>query len=273
MALILLDAKKHMKCGWKRFKQLSFSAKDTVAPVFMNELTHLIAHYPLAFIDIKDVGFQMVAVIGIHPGENLFLNDKDQWIVPYVPACYRFHPFTLRMIKIGDETRRVLCFDDQSGLFRETPDPSKGEERFFDDDGKPMPLVIQLMKFLESLMVAGTIGRRAADTLAALNLFIPWDFPFENPNPEVPMVKGLFRINEKTLNDLKGEQLETIHKINALPIIYAHLLSMNRIGVLSAISKMRLSPNKNNSLNELPPTLEALFGEGNDDTINFDWLK
>jgi len=273
MALIPLDSKKHRYDGWKRYSDYKFSAGDLAVPVLFPELSHLMPGYPLAFVRIKDLGFQLVALLGIHEKENLFVNEHEKWRFPYVPAMYRSYPFTLRQTVIEDETKQVLCFDDSSGLFRENPDAVLGDERFFDDDGKPQTLLAQLMSFLHSMMSSRLLINRAVQSLASLNLLVPWTLPFANPSSDRPLIKGLFRIDEKALNALNGQMLEILHKVNALPVAYAQLFSMRRADVLLHLYNLRYSKPNEPKTGELPLTLDSLFGEGNDETINFDWLK
>jgi len=72
----------------------SFAADQQVVPILIAELSKLLPHYALAFIQ-QDSTYQPVAITGLGGGQNLYVNYEGKWLATYVPAFLRSHPFRL----------------------------------------------------------------------------------------------------------------------------------------------------------------------------------
>jgi hypothetical protein len=258
-----IDSRQHRLHGWKRYDNYRFAAEDAYAPLIIAELTAVLSIYPIAFASRPDGGYQPVVLLGLYAGENLFVNDSGRW-PGYVPCHYRRYPFSLKDIKLENDTHSAaLCFNHASGLYRETP-TAKGEERFFNDEGQPGPLVQHLLAFLGKTAASLLTTFRAADALQSADLLEPWELPLKNPDAGRPLLQGLYGIRESALADLSGEALKTLQTTNALALAYAHLFSIQRLSVLHRLSEQRVSK-------VAPQPLESLdaLWEAQDDMIRF----
>ena len=253
--------------GWMRQSHYRFSSGDAWAPLLLAEITSVLPFYPLAFVCRPPSGFQLVALQGLYDGENLFLDvTSGQWHAIYVPSYYRGYPFTLREMEFGGKRDRVICFDHASNLYRETPNPTLGEERFFDDVGKPSPLLQQVITFLNMTFSNRELTNRAVDSLAAADLIVPWELPLESPEPGRPLLGGLYRVNETALNTLDGQTLAQLRDANGLTVAYAQLFSVTRVRVLRQLYDRRTPAPA-----ELKPEeiLETFLGSERDDLLQF----
>jgi hypothetical protein len=259
-----LSPSQHRGHGWKRFDNYRFAGGDSVAPLAIAEVSAALPFYPLAFTRRPGGGYWLVALQGLHAGENLYLGGNGRWQAGYIPSIYRCYPFAL--VKVDDKDKMALCFERASGLYREAPNPALGEERFFSDEGQPQPRLQQVLEFLGKTAANRERTFGAVDALEAAGLLEPWQLPVENPNPQIPLLTGLYRLNETALNALDGQKLALLRSSGALAIAYAQLFSMARVGVLRRLYDLR-APQK-----EQAPlvSLDALFGEGNDELIRFD---
>jgi hypothetical protein len=265
--LLPLAPGQHRGHGWKRYDHYRFAAGDAQVPLLFAELSLSLAFYPLAFASRPGGGLQLVALQGLYDGENLYLDAASgRWQVDYIPSHYRGYPFGLREVVTGDTRSLVLCFDHASGLYREAPNLGLGEELFFDDDGKPRPLLQQLMTFLQVTASNRELTNRAVDALDTAGLLEPWELTLKNPIPGRALQQGLYRVSETKLNALDGQTLESLRNANALTVAYAHIFSIPRLGVLRQLCDRRTTPPT-----ELNPQaiLESLFGGGQDDTLQF----
>lgn len=261
-----LSPSQHRGHGWKRFDNYRFAAGDSLAPLVIAEVSTALPFYPLAFTARPGGGYWLAALQGMHPGENLYMGTGGRWQAGYIPSIYRCYPFALVKVDNSENSKMALCFDRASGLYREGPNPALGEERFFDDEGQPHKLLQQLLEFLGKTAANRELTNSAVDALEAAGLLEPWQLPVENPNPQIPLLTGLYRLNETALNALDGQKLALLRSSGALAIAYAQLFSMSRVGVLRRLYELRAPQKEQTPL----VSLDALFGEGNDELIRFD---
>jgi len=261
-----IDSNLHRTHGWKRQDHYRFAAGDALAPLLIRELPSALPSYPLAFVQRPGGGFSLVAVQGLFEGENLYVDAGGKWRAAYIPSYYRGYPFALQGALIQGERRGVLCFDFDSGLYREAPDASRGEERFFDDAGQVGPLLRKALAFLTQVAEHRRLTDQAVNALSAAQLLVPWTLAVENPNPQRSLQSGLYRVDESRFNALGGPILESLRNANALAIAYAQIFSHARVGVLRQLYDLsRPRP----EVAELD--LDALFDEGQGDSFKFEW--
>lgn len=265
--LHILNSKRDAGHGWKRFNNYDFAARDCVAPLLVAELLSALPFYPLAFARRAGAeGFTLVALLGLHSQDNLYVNREGRWQVGYVPSIYRAYPFILQQVATEEgQIRAVLAFNRDSGLYRENPGLGPDEERFFDEQGELQPLVKRLVNFLKESSVNRLLTDSAVNAIDAAKLLEPWPLSLANPDPELPLVQGLYRINHMTLNALDGETLKALNESGALTIAYAQLFSMPRLALLPFLHKQKQAAKP-----PPPIDLDKLFGN-NDDILKFNF--
>lgn len=267
-----LNASEHLHHGWRRPAGVPNARNDAWALLVLSELPLAQAQYPLAFARLPEGEFRLGALLGLCTGQNLWLNEQARWRGGYVPSCYRGHPFALqRMADGGDELRAALCFDVDSGLYRESPDPAQGEQRFFDDSGQPHAVTQQLLQFLQKRWSDHARTQAAAAALAQAGLLVPWVWPDNLPLPPgAQPLKGLYRVDESRLNQLPAADLQTLRDTQALTVAYAQMFSMHRMAGLQAMAEKQLAV----PAAPPPPDLDAvkkMFEPGQSDTLQFNW--
>ncbi len=229
----------HRTQGWKRPVDYHFAAADAVVAVCLQELPALLPYYPLAIVRSPDGKPHLVALLSPLPHANLFVDAAGRWLAPYIPSHYRAYPFAVVKAKDApqaDQQPLVLCFNHDSGLFRERPELDAGERRFFDDQGEPQPLTQNLVEFLKATYIARHQTDQAVAALDRAGLLTPWVLPLDEPVDAKPTgLRGLLRINEPALNALDAGALKTLQQHNGLAIAYAQLFSMPRIAALQAL--------------------------------------
>lgn len=266
---IPLNPERHLTHGWKRFDTLSFAEQDSCAPVLLAELKMLLPHYMLAFVRTAESRFMFVAVQGLFPKENLALNPTGKWVLPYVPSAYRGYPFALQQIERDGEARGLLCFDEESGLYCEAPDPNVGEERFFDEEGKPSGATQGVLDFLVQRRKNQLQTQVAVDQLAELGLLRPLAWPFESPDPEREMVKGFHGVDETAMRALPDDKLLQLTRSGALLMAHAQLLSFPRLEVMQQLHALRARHQAGPGPADIG-SIETLFGD-KDDTLKFNF--
>ncbi|MCP4598622.1 SapC family protein [Neptuniibacter sp.] len=243
------------KAGFAKNPSLKFSEKIAAVPVTVHELVQASGALPLAIAKLSDTRYQLVALLGLEPQQNLVLQENGNWRAFYVPTELRLYPFGFAAVESSndDQQRYAVCFEKGSDLYRDTPNEAAGESLFFDDQGKPTTQFAKVIELLKQHNQALNITGQAVTAIASEGLLTPFQLPDDGDG-----IKGIYRINEKALNALDKEALERLHKTNALPVVYAQLFSMHNLRLLTRLKEMHAAATPDESL------LEELFGDGGD---------
>jgi len=220
----------HATQRWRRYNSYAFAATDAVAPLVAQELPKACMHLALAFIP-QGEHHTPVAVLGLQPGQNLFVAPDGRWLGGYTPAAYRGHPFALANTPEGQQ---VLCVDADSGLTHDSHISSEGEA-FFDEQGQPSQPVKEVMNFLQQVHANRAATERICAALQAQDLIQPWPIAVKTGQGD-KTVQGLYRIDEAKLNRLSADALHTLQQAGALPVVYAQLLSMQHLPTLGQLA-------------------------------------
>jgi hypothetical protein len=217
----------HASKRWKRTASFAFAAKDAVAPLVAQELPSALMHLPMGFIKQEEL-FIPVAILGLLPGQNLFVAPDGRWLGGYTPAAFRAYPFQLANTEDG---QRVLVIDEASGLVSDT----EGEP-FFDEEGNPAKALKDVLEFLSQVQSNRELTQRICAVLAKHQLIQPWPINVQGDGGE-RKVEGLFRIDEAAMNALPAEAFGALRQAGALPIAYCQLLSMQHIQMLARLAQ------------------------------------
>lgn len=264
--------------GFRRPDNFLFAKQQPALAVYLPEISSLAATLPLAFAKLAESNFSLVAVTGFADGRNLLVDDNGRWGGLYMPNHFRVYPFSLQttVSQKQDEFTFAVCFDHASALYREAPNLQAGDLRFFDDEGQAQPLFKQVTEQLKQNVLNQQHTQRAVDALFEAKLLTPWQIKAKDGHPECVLPKGLYRVDEDKLNELKGQALEKLHQVNALALAYGQLLSMSRVVVLqrlkeahqaNAIRQQNSTPAKAAD----PSIVQQLFGGAQGDTMKFNF--
>ncbi|MCG7600458.1 SapC family protein [Halomonas sp. McH1-25] len=245
------------KYFWPR-QGYGFAAQDQVVPVLIAELTKLLPHYALAFIQ-QGEGYQPVALTGLAGERNLYVHSDGRWLASYVPSVLRGYPF--RMANT-DNGQQVLAIE-QDSL---TDEPSA--QPLFDEQGKLAEKVQQTLNFLTQCDQNRQVTAAACQALSQAGVIEAWPLTLERGEGQEPVkVQGLYRISEKALNELDAEPFANLRSHGALPLAYAQLLSMSQLSQLSERVKFHAQHHASQPATD---SLDELFGEGDGD-LTFDF--
>ncbi|SCW89823.1 SapC protein [Sphingobium faniae] len=163
-----------------------------------------------------------LALMGLNEGVNIFLDDEGKLRGPaYVPAYVRRYPWMLAKLR-PDNDELSLCFDPTSEAIGAFED---GQPLF--EDGKPSELTQGVLKFCEDFEQAAARTGQFVRDLQELDLLMDGEVAIQVPGSEQPFVyRGFRMVNEEKLRDLRGDQLRKINQSGMLPLIHAHLFSL-----------------------------------------------
>ena len=266
---IPLDAQTHRLHGWKAPANFQFASGDATAPMVLAEVPRALASFALGFQGQPGGGYQLVALQALRNAENLFVNPAGSWLTGYVPGHYRAYPFSLLLVEHEGQRSHMLGFDMGSGLHRDAPVSSQGEQRFFDDTGQLQPQMQQLATFLFESLKSRISTLQAVAALAAANVLERWTLPVDTAqDAAAPGVTNLYRINPAALNALPGGVLEILRDTRALDLAYAQMFSEHHVMTLVHLTRTRRLQAKSPPAPSLD--LDQLFGMGGD-TMKFNF--
>ncbi len=219
-----LSAVSHSRLGVKRIdRPWAFAGKSNIVPVVVTEFPQTALSCPIIFAGEKR---QPLAMVGVNPGENLFLKEDGYFQTGfYVPAYVRRYPFVLA----ADEKREslVVCIDRDAPMIGDLPDLA-----LFDAAGQPTDYTKGCIEFCNNFEVEVRRTESFINLLTELDLFETRSATYTPMGPDnqpagpAQMVAEYFAVSEEKLKALPDEKLRQLLDSGALAQIYAHLTSL-----------------------------------------------
>lgn len=181
-----------------------------MVPVSVVEAPVAALDLPLVFARGEGGGLGLMALLSLSPKDNVHVGPKGLWMGGYMPVVVRTHPFGLYF---DGHRATVVVVEDSDWLSTAEGDP------LFDHDGNPTALLNAITDLLKKR--------------------------FPNPHRDLPVLEAiaqseileplgqvsdrLLKINPDKLAGLDDQAFLKLRKKNALPVVYAHLMSLPRI--------------------------------------------
>jgi hypothetical protein len=235
----LLPLNRNDHATWKAtpINNSDFFAKQHAIPLTTDEFIAASRCYPILF----SAGENPVplALMGLHDGTNIFVDGEGNLRDGvYVPAYIRRYPFLLARLQPEAE-ELSLCFDPSSGALGET---ETGEPLF--DGEEPSQLVKDILSFCEQFEEAGARTQQFVEELKKADLLMDGEASIQPEGAEQPFIyRGFRMIDEEKVRDMRGDTLRKMTQNGMLPLIYAHLFSLQLMrDVFQQQSMMGLVP-------------------------------
>lgn len=221
--LVPLNSNEHL--GWKgrTTDKAPWVAKQHAIPLTVEEFPVAQRDFPIVFSS----GERPVplALMGLNEGVNVFFEEDGTPLgTPYVPAYVRRYPFLLAKLQ-PDTDNLSLCFDPSSGL---VGDFDEGQP-LFNEDKTPSEHCQNLLNFCEKFEEAGNKTQLFMEELAKADLLMDGEISIQRrDNPDQPFTyRGFRMVNQEKLRELRGDQLRKWNENGLLPLIFAHLFSLD----------------------------------------------
>ena len=229
-----LNKERHLAKKVKPINTFSFAQKMYMAFIGVHEFYRASSTYPIVFIENTDNDmFQPVVLLGLQPGENLFVNDEGKWDASYIPAIIRQYPFG--MATTNEDTRFTVCIDESCEFIND----EEGEP-IFNEDGEPGEVVNRIKEYLSQLKQMEILTKEFCQTLKEKNMFAPLNMSISNSG-ELRRITGGYMINEQRLNNMPDNEFLMLRKTNGLSFVYNHLSSLTQVERLLKIQKSKTS--------------------------------
>jgi SapC len=227
--LVPLNSKEHSKFRTKSIDNAHFMKGQHAVPLTVEEFVMASRFFPIIF----SAGDQPVplALMGMNEGVNVYMDDDGKFTDPvYLPAYIRRYPFMLAKLRPdGDELS--LCFDPTSDAVGEFKD--EGEALF--DGETPTENTQNILKFCEDFEQAGARTHQFVEELNKAGLLMDGEVAIQQEGKEQPFVyRGFKMVDEDKLRDMRGDELRKMNQNGMLPLIHAHLFSLQLMRELFA---------------------------------------
>jgi SapC len=235
--ILPLNRNDHATWKAKSIDNSSFFAKQHAIPLTTDEFIAASRSYPILF----SAGENPVplALMGLHEGTNIFVDEDGKLRQNvYVPAYIRRYPFLLAKLQ-PDSEELSLCFDPTSGAMGET---EEGEPLFVGDE--PAPLIKDILQFCEQFEEAGQRTQMFVEELKKADLLMDGEASIQADGQDQPYIyRGFRMIDEDKVRDMRGDTLRKMTQNGMLPLIYAHLFSLQLMkDVFAQQSQLGLVP-------------------------------
>lgn len=221
-----LHKETHKNIKIKPAKSVEDLATQHALGVVVQEFALAGNQYPIAFVQGKDQeGYFPVALLGLEPNKNLFVNADNKWEGMYMPARYTHKPFSV----IPSQEDKNL-FGIAINMDSEVVSEDEGEA-LFDEKGEETEYLASRKKSLISYVEHEQITKAFIDELVKFDLLHSQNVNVKVGEKEFNL-NGLFMVDEKKLSALSDEDFLSLRKRGFLGPIYAHLGSMHQVNNL-----------------------------------------
>jgi len=200
-----------------------FAANAQAVPVLLSEFADLALEYPIVFVKAEDGSWLALALTGLEPERNLFVDAAGNWAANYVPASVRRYPFVLANGEAGSFTVAVdmaLASDEDTAL------------PLFDDAGNPAPVLQNAIGFLQSFQGQSQQTSALISRFEDLEMLTEAQFQLRNADGGMRNVNGFFIVEEARLNTLRDDTILDMFRKGQMSVVQTHLLSLKNIAAL-----------------------------------------
>lgn len=219
-ALEPLSSGAHGNLKARTAQSAPFLTKVHAVPLTVDEFVVCQRFYPIIF----SVGDNPVplALMALNEGMNVFIDDEGK---PrgelYIPAYVRRYPFMLARLR-PDAEELSLCFDPTSDLVGEF---EEGESLF--DGDRPSEVTTGLLKFCEEFELSAQKTNAFMQELKESKLLIDGEVAIQTTDDAAPFVyRGFQMVADEKLREMRGDELRKMNQNGMLPLIMAHLFSL-----------------------------------------------
>ena len=223
--VVPVSFERHADLSVKAKAGYGFARESNSVPVMAVEFPAAAVEYAIVFAGDAEAVMPLV-MLGLRPGENLFVGDDGAWNASYVPAFVRRYPFVFSKSDDGD--RFYLCIDEEfAGCNRE----GRGE-RLFDRDGERTQYLNGVVSFVQEYQLQFNRTQAFCRKLRELGLLESMQAQLNLPSGRQMSLTGFFAVDRAKLKALSGDQLAELARTDELELIYTHLHSMRNFSAM-----------------------------------------
>jgi hypothetical protein len=206
---------------------------------FPTEFADIQREYPILFQKNPETQkYQSVALLGISPEENLFLNNGN-WNARYIPAIVTREPFVIgfedQSATGGDEHAPVVMVDMDSPRVS----TQEGQAVFLEFGGNTRYLE-SINRILQGIYQGMAISDEMFATYTEFDLIEPILLEIKLNNGEVHRLNGNYTISREKLQSLSADSLAKLNQAGFLEGAFLIMNSLNNMKNLIDIKNSKL---------------------------------
>lgn len=208
-------------------------AAKSVVLIFPTEFVHVHKEFPILLSKFDgDKPYQPVALMGVLPNQNLFLDKTSKkgwsWSANYIPAIINRGPFITGLHELVDGTVEKKVFIDVS-----SPLISKKEgKNVFLTHGGKTPYLEHVVSVLDKIDTGKSVSDEMFLVLDQMGLIEPLTINIDLVNGDKIEITRYSTINEDALHTLSGDNLEKLNKLGYLSSVFFILSSLSNLKTL-----------------------------------------
>ncbi|MEI8032178.1 MAG: SapC family protein [Chlorobiaceae bacterium] len=208
----------------------SFASKAWTILLAAPEFYDAVRQFPVIFTVSPDERIFPVALMGLEEDENLFIDDKGNWLGQYIPAYIRRYPF---ITTDGSEGQMTVCIDEEFEGFN-----LEGGIPLF-EEGEPTEKTKEIQAFLQDYNLIMDQTAQFGALLKEKELLRQIDAQANLRDGRTYALKGMLVVDEEKLAKLSDTDVLTLFRNGAMPMIHAHLLSLRNLNTLIDLKTKR----------------------------------
>jgi hypothetical protein len=192
-------------------------------PLLAEEFIQASRFYPIVF-SLGDSPVPL-ALMGLNEGVNVVVDERGMFPDDfYVPAYVRRYPFLLARLR-PDTDDLSLCVDTTSEIIGQFDD---GDPVF--ENGEPSERTKAILQFCEGVEQASVLTNAFFNDIKEQKLLTDGEFTAQpNGAPQPYVYRGFQIISEDAVKNLRGDVARKWLQNGLMPLIYAHLFSLQRM--------------------------------------------
>ncbi|MCJ8294102.1 MAG: SapC family protein [Colwellia sp.] len=205
--------------------------------IIAEEITDIAANCPVVLLKDEESGrFQLSALFGLTPSENLFINESGQWLGTYIPVNFNIKPFSTSFDDSNNEKSLVIdvnspAISTESGV------------KLFEGNAESSYL-IKMRQQVEMIIDATVQTEKLIQELVNRNLLCEFKLIIEGLTEQPEIIEGLYTINADEFPYLTSDDVFQFHQMNYWGVIYAMQNSMKQFKKLVQIRNARYQDSK-----------------------------
>jgi hypothetical protein len=204
--------------------------EQNLIPIVTRDFFTLAAEFPLVFVprDRTDE-FVPVAIMGLRKGQNLYCQ-SEQWPAQVIPISFGNAPFAIARAD-AEADQYVVLVDEDSPLLNE----SEGNA-IFNEHGNRTAYMEKRVEALIDTTQQAVQTQNICKLFQDMNLLITHQVQLQHrPDATRYNIEGIYIIDEQALNELSDDDFLALRKQGLLPLIYAHLSSLQQLRRISQL--------------------------------------
>ena len=227
---VAISSEHHNRLRFTPAETYSFARAETHVQIMAFEIESLAKHYPIVFD--SNTG-QPIAVLGVKPGENAWLDADCRWRAPVVPAQISCYPFGLAKTE-GDQYAVIM------DAAADTLQAEKGKLLFNKqgDGYRVSPLLKEMKERLQLLEQQRLLTSRAFQQLVAHKVLIPQQLEFKLDD-ESRKLNGFSVIDWEKVQQLSPEVLGEWQQNGLMKLLEVQTASLKNFEIIVRLQQTR----------------------------------